>query len=75
VKTTALIEKGKEGTFCIYTPDLHHNIVGEGKREAEAKSDFENSVKEVLVSYTETEHSLPAELLGVEFEYRFDIVS
>jgi len=68
MKTTALIEKGNDGTFCVYTPDLQHSIVGEGKTEIEAKTDFENSVKEVLVSYTETEHSLPAELLGVEFE-------
>ncbi len=69
MKTTALIEKGNDGTFCVYTPDLHHTIIGEGKTEAEAKTDFENSIKEVHASYTETERPLPAELLGVEFEF------
>jgi len=24
MKTTALIKKGKDGTFGIFTPDLHH---------------------------------------------------
>lgn len=69
MKTTALIEIRNNGTFCVYTPDLHHTIIGEGKTEADAKTDFENSVKEVIASYTETERTLPSELLGLEFEY------
>ena len=69
MKTTALIEKGKDGTFGVFTPDLQHTIIGEGKTVADAKSDFENSVKEVLASYTEIERPQPAELQGVEFEY------
>lgn len=69
MKSTALIEKGNNGTFCVYTPDLQHTIIGEGNTEDEAKTDFENSVKEVLASYNETKRPLPAELLDVEFEY------
>lgn len=44
MKTTALIEKGKDGTFGIFTPDLNSTIIGEGNTVAEAKADFKNSV-------------------------------
>jgi predicted RNase H-like HicB family nuclease len=72
MKTTALIEKGKDGTFGVYTPDLQHTIIGEGKTVADAKSDFENSIKEVFASYTETGKKIPIELQGVEFEYKLE---
>lgn len=75
MKTTALIEKGKDGTFGVYTPDLQHTIIGEGKTVADAKSDFENSIKEVFASYTESGKQIPTELQGVEFEYKYDIAS
>ena len=73
MKTTALIEKGKDGTFGIYTPDINTTIIGEGNTVAEAKADFENSVKEMIDSYEGEE--LPAELSGITFEYKFDIAS
>jgi predicted RNase H-like HicB family nuclease len=69
VKTTALIEKGSDGTFSIFTPDLQHTILGEGKTISDAKLDFENSVMEIFASYTENGHILPSELQGIEFEY------
>lgn len=75
MKTTALIEKGKDGTFGVFTPDLQHTIIGEGKTVADAKADFENSVKEVLASYTDEGKQIPAELQGVDFEYKYDIAS
>lgn len=75
METTALIEKGKDGTFGVFTPDLQHTIIGEGKTVAEAKSDFENSIKEVIASYTETGKQIPNELQGVEFVYKYDIAS
>lgn len=75
MKTIALIEKGKDGTFGIFTPDLQHTIIGEGNTVAESKKDFENSVKEVVAAYTETGKPLPAELEGVEFEYKYDLAS
>lgn len=53
MKTTALIEKGKDGTFGIFTPDIQATIIGEGRTVAEAKADFENSVREMFASYTE----------------------
>ena len=75
MKTIALIEKGKNGTFGIFTPDLQHTIIGEGNTVAEAKTDFENSLKEMVASYTEMANEIPAELKKVQFEYKYDLAS
>jgi len=75
MKTTALIEKGKDGTFGIFTPELKSTIIGEGNTVAEAKDDFENSVKEMIASYIETGKKIPSELQDVEYEYKYDIAS
>ena len=42
MKTIALIEKGSDGTFSVYTPHLESTIIGVGKDVTEAQSDFEN---------------------------------
>ena len=73
--TTALIERGKDGTFGIFTPDINHTIIGEGNTVEEAKADFENSVEEMILSYLETGSELPYELKDVEFVYKYDIAS
>jgi len=73
--TTALIEKGKDGTFGIYTPDINHTIIGDGNTVEEAKADFENSVREMILSYTETGREIPDELKGIKFIYKYDIAS
>lgn len=75
MKTTALIEKGKDGRFGVYTPDLLSTIIGDGATVAEAKADFENSVNEVLTSYKESGEELPEELQNLEFEYKYDVAS
>lgn len=75
MKTVALIEKGKDGTFGIYTPDINTTIIGSGETVAEAKDDFQNSLKEIFESYEEEGEELPDELKDVEFEYKFDIAS
>lgn len=75
MKTTALIEKGKDGTFGIFTPDLKSTIIGEGKTVAEAKEDFNNSVNEVLLYFQESGKEVPGELQNIEFEYKYDISS
>ena len=74
MKTIALVERNSEGTFFIFTPDLKDStIMGTGSTVAEAMSDFENSVKEVIESYDTEE--LPAELRNFKWEYRYDIAS
>ena len=75
MKTTALIEKGEDGTFGIYTPDIQTTIIGEGRTVAEAKADFENSVREMLASYTDNGEDVPSELKDIEFEYKYDVAS
>ncbi len=75
MKTIALIEKGRDGSFGIFTPNIQHTIVGQGSTVLEAKEDFRNSVKEVLASYTDLGKSIPAELQDIEFEFRYDIAS
>jgi hypothetical protein len=75
MKTTALIEKGKDGTYGVFTPNIDHTIIGSGAKVSEAKADFENSVKEMLASYTETGRPIPKELLGLTFVYKYDLAS
>lgn len=75
MKTIALIEKGKDGTFGIFTPDLKSTIIGEGKTVEEAKNDFDNSVKEVSLYYEESGKDIPEELQNIEFEYKYDLAS
>ncbi len=70
-----MIEKGKDGTFGIFTPDLKSTIIGEGKTVAEAKNDFDNSVKEVSLYFEESGKDLPEELQNIEFEYKYDLAS
>ncbi|MDR0732740.1 MAG: type II toxin-antitoxin system HicB family antitoxin [Dysgonamonadaceae bacterium] len=73
--TTALIERGKDGTFGIFTPDINSTIIGEGNTVEEAKSDFENSVKEIIQFYQEDGIELPDELKDIQFVYKYDIAS
>ena len=73
--TTALIERGKDGTFGIFTPYINSTIIGEGNTVEEAKADFENSVQEILQFYKEDGIALPDELKDIEFAYKYDIAS
>ena len=73
MKTIALIEKGKDGTFSIYTQYLKHTIVGEGHSVSEAKVDFLNSVREMLESYSGK--AIPDELEDLDFQYKYDLSS
>ena len=75
MRTTALIEKGKDGTFGIFTPDIETTIIGEGTTVAEAKADFENSVQEIINAYREAGDELPVELKDIHFVYKYDIAS
>ena len=75
MKQTALIEMSKNGTFTIFTPDIESTIIGEGETVAEAKADFENSVNEVVESYTENDQTVPEELQNIEFVYKYDLPS
>lgn len=75
MKTVVLIEKGKDGTFGVYTPELESTIIGSGKTVVEALDDFEHSLLEIRQAFEEAGEQLPEELQEVEFEYRYDIAS
>ena len=75
MKTIALIEKGKDGTFGIFTPYLKNTIIGKVITLTDAKSDFENSMKEMIDSYTEQKNEIPNELQKIQFEYKYDLAS
>lgn len=75
MKTIALIEQGSDGTFSVFTPNLKNTIIGEGKTVAEAKVDFENSLKEVNEAFVESKEKLPKELQNLTFEYKYDLAS
>ncbi|MDR3365706.1 MAG: hypothetical protein LBO71_01890 [Prevotellaceae bacterium] len=74
-KATALIEMGEDGSCTIWTSDIDTTIIGEGNSVEEAKRDFENSVKEVYLSYEESGRELIDDLKDVEFEYKYDLPS
>lgn len=71
----ALIEKGADGTYSIYTANTTTTIVGEGQTVAEAKLDFEQALQEYYLTYQELGEDIPEEMRGVEIEYKYDIPS
>lgn len=74
-KRTALIEMGADGTFGIHTPDIESTIIGEGSTVAEAKADFENSLREVIDTFAETGTQDPDDLQNTTFIYKYDLPS
>lgn len=74
-KRIALIEMGKDGTFTIFTPDTESTVFGEGNTVAEAKADFENSVKEFIEVFEEIGRKDPDDLKNTMFVYKYDMPS
>ena len=72
-KVIAIIEKGEDGTYGIYSPELENFILGSGDNVIEAKEDFENSYSEMVESYVDEGRPIPEELKDIEFEYRYDL--
>ena len=75
MQTLAIIERAKDKTFSIYTPTLDNVILGSSNSVKEAKSDFMNSLDEMILSYTEFGKVIPEELIGVEFNFKYDVAS
>ena len=75
MKRIALIEKAMDGTFGIYTPEFRPVIIGEGKTIDEAKQDFEFALYEIIDFFSQPGRSLPVELIDIEIEYKYDIIS
>lgn len=74
MSNTALIEKGKDGTYSVYTADTGAVIVGEGATVAEAKADFELALQEYHAFYKEKGEEAPEDF-SEGFVYKYDIAS
>lgn len=72
---TVKIEKQSDGTYIAYntTGDMVQ-LIGTGDTVAEAKSDFMNSIEEIIESYKEDAQPVPVELTE-EPEFYFDVSS
>lgn len=75
MKSTALIELGKDGSFTVFTSDTQSTIIGEGNTVAEAKMDFENSLKEMICFFEEDGIPDPDNLRNIQFVYKYDLPS
>ena len=75
MKTIAIIERGKDGSYGIYTPDLENTISGNGVTLEAAKRDFEEAYNEVSDTFALMGAPLPEELKDLEFEYHYDLAS
>ena len=72
-KVKAIIERGEDGIYGVYAPELENVIIGSGDAVAEAKDDFENSYKEMVEAYIDGGKAIPNELKDVEWEFRYDL--
>ncbi len=72
MKVTAIIEKGSDGLFSVYSDSSidNHFFGGFGDNVAEAKEDFEESIREAIeASKSETKFG------DITIEYKYDIPS
>lgn len=75
MKTIAVIERGKDGSFGIFTPDLENTISGNGATLEAAKKDFEQAYQEVFEVFAQMGDPVPEELKDLKFEYHYDLGS
>lgn len=69
------IEKQSDGTYIAYeTGENQSTLIGTGSSVSEAKSDFFNSVQEVIGMFEEMGEQVP-EYLMEEPEFKFDLSS
>ncbi len=73
MKITAIIERGKDGSYGIYVQNnpLPFGVIGDGKTVEEAIADFTNSIAEMRVYYQEQGKAFPE----FDVEYKYDTAS
>ena len=76
-KILAIIEKGTDGLYSVYTPNTTSTVLnGQGDTVEEAIEDMKIATQEVIEAYQEIDGKVPDELQGpLEFEYRYDVPS
>ena len=73
MKVTAIIEKGQDGTYDVYTigSQLNYMVLGQGVSVDEAIADFHNTYEEIKEMYIEEKR----EFTPAEFYFKYDIPS
>lgn len=74
---TAIVEKGSDGLYAIYSDQevANHCFGGYGTSVAEAKEDFRQSVEEAKEMIRQETGSLPDELDDLHIVFKYDISS
>ena len=77
MKILAIIEKGTDGLYSIYSDDmlLNHGLGGYGSSVEEAKADFMESIKEAKGMITEESIPFPNEMEYIDVTFKYDLQS
>lgn len=77
MKILAIIEKGTDGLYSIYSDDmlLNHGLGGYGSSVEEAKADFMESIKEAKEMIAEEGNVLPDEVGHIDVTFKYDLQS
>lgn len=77
MKVFAVIEKGTDGLYSVYSEDmlLNHGLGGYGKSVEEAKADFLKSIDEAKAMIAEDGTALPAEAAHIDVTFKYDLQS
>ncbi len=77
MEITAIIEKGNDGLFSIYSEQElgNHGLGGYGESVEIAKTDFMQSIDEAKEMIKEETGSVPEEFDGLKVTFKFDLAS
>ena len=77
MKILAIIEKGADGLYSIYSDDmlLNHGLGGYGSSVEEAKADFFESIKEAKEMIAEEGKVLPSGVEAIDVTFKYDLQS
>ena len=77
MKILAIVEKGKDGLYSIYTEAeiVGHSFGGFGESVEIAKKDFMESIQEVKEMITTERGSAPEEFTDIKVEFKYDLES
>ncbi len=76
MKTTAIVEMWDDKTISVYVPEFDgFSLNGQGNTVEEAKQALIEAVNDYKSMLSETGKEVPASLLDIEFDYKYDIAS
>ena len=77
MKVLAIVEKGTDGLYSIYSDDmlLNHGLGGYGSSVEEAKADFMESIKEAKEMIIEDGETLPEGVESINVTFKYDLQS